>query len=900
MRIRTRPSAAAEKVVTSRIQLPAAPRIRTRPRVAPEPAPVASRPENDNASPAASQEPEKPKRQTDRELAFQLKQRAAEARAKLLDLCRSDVNAFCEFVLLDDLTGKAVEQSPFHVQLQQELTTHRQIVVMSHPDSGKALPLDTEIPTPDGWKTMGELKVGDRVFGADGAPCNVTFATGVQLNRQLYEVEFEDGVVIRADAEHQWSIRKRQAPLTKRVATTAEMLEKLRESDGHYVWSVPCAKPVEYEQRDLLIPPYVLGAWLGNGTSVNSTLSFNEPDAFVWEQCVAAVGGHAVRADKRNEVRYGTLGSESGDIRGKLRQLEVLNNKHIPESYLMASVEDRRSLLAGLLDTDGSVSRMGGDSSRVELCFCTQQLAEDSLQLIRSLGFRATMKESDAAIKGRVVGTRWRICFTAREPVFRLPRKLAGQRLGGSTRASWKHVVDIRPIASVPVCCIQVDSPDQTYLCDRSYTVTHNTSQIAVGRVLWELGRNPNARVMLLYNAEDSAMKTLSTIRRYIESSVELRMVFPHLKRGEIWKDDAIVILRTAYSRDPSVTAVGYNSRRIQGARVDILIVDDLLDSQVTATEAQRRKLSSWVKNTVLTRLTVDATVAFLTNAWHPRDLAHELVNERGWKLIKRPIRNPDGQIWWYRWTEDRLKLIRKSLGALEFARSYECDPRDDGSRVFRPEHVEFALKRGDGYGFLRRLDYMRNDNLVVTGIDVAAGDDTKKQGAKTVVTSVYFHANQTRQIVRIRSGRWRARQIIEEVNTVGHLFPRNHWIVVETNNVQRWLLDLANEHDIDVGVTLVPFHTGRNKIDPRFGVASMAAEFEAHRWILPATCVNEDEQGEVDALMAQMIDYVPEAHTGDHLMSLWFAREIGRRIFSRFFGDGGQRKQGSMVRAIG
>lgn len=425
-----------------------------------------------------------------------------------------------------------------------------------------------------------------------------------------------------------------------------------------------------------------------------------------------------------------------------------------------------------------------------------------------------------------------------------------------------------------------------------------------IGYVLWALGNNVNLRVMLLYNAEDSAMKTLATIRRYIESSAELHAVFPHLKRGEIWKDDAIVVQRTAYSRDPSIVAVGYNSRRIQGSRVDLLIIDDLLDAVVTGTEAQRRKVSSWVKNTVFTRLTDGAKVAFLTNAWHPRDLAHELVKDRGWFQLKRPIRNADGKIWWSRWTEQRLALLKRSLGALEYARSYECDPRDDGTRVFRPEHVDYALSRGAGYGFLRSIDLMPDNCIVVTGVDLASAveDSTKNAGAKTVLTSVFFHPNQDRQVVRIRAGRWRATQILRELNTVASIFPKNHWIVVENNGVQKWILELAMQNQMEVGVAIVPFQTGRNKADPRFGVASMAAEFETRRWILPKSCYNESEQTDVGELVSQMIDYVPENHTGDYLMSLWFAREVGRRIFRRLIGgDSGDGKStGSSVRAIG
>jgi hypothetical protein len=824
--------------------------------------------------------------------------KAAEAKAKYHELCRNDIDAFCEYVL-KDVDGKAIEQNAFHEQLQRDLTVHRQIVVISHPESGKALTLDTEIPTPDGWRTMGSLKCGDRVFGGDGKPCLVTFATPVQLGRRVFEVEFEDGSILKADADHQWHVRKRQAFGT-RVVTTLDMQRKLTESDGHFVWSVPCTGAVQYERHRLLVDPYVLGAWLGDGTASDASLTFGEADSFVWEECVARVGGRAPRVDRHNgHVKTGTLGSGWGAIRGRLRRLRVLDDKHIPTNYLTASVYDRRELLAGLLDTDGSVSRAAGGSSRVELTLCNGRLASDSLELIRSLGFRATMKESDSCLNGRVVGRRWRICFTAREPVFRLPRKLAKQQLGGSTRTSWKHVVAIREIESVPVRCIAVDSENRTYLAGRAYTVTHNTSQIAVGRVLFELGRNPNLRVMLLYNAEEAAVNTLSTIKKYIEDSEELHAVFPNLRRGQIWKDDAIVVQRSAYDRNPSIVAVGYNSRRIGGSRVDFLVIDDLLDQTVTASEIQRRKLSSWVKSTVLTRITAHAMIAFLTNAWHPRDLAHESVKDRGWHLIKRPIRNPDGAISWHLWTEERLKLKRKDLGALEYARSFECDPRDDSSRVFRPEHVEYAQKkRGAGYGFLHSLDIMPDRSLVVTGIDLAAGDDTKKIGARTAIVSVFFHPNQDRQVVRIRSGRWRARQILDEVAAVGHLFPRNHWIVVENNGVQRWILDLANEHDMDVGVALVPFRTGRNKSDPRFGVASMAAEYEARRWILPDACETEDEQNEVESVVSQMIDYVPEAHTGDALMAKWFAREVGRKIFMRFFGPGAT--GGSIVRAIG
>jgi hypothetical protein len=441
-----------------------------------------------------------------------------------------------------------------------------------------------------------------------------------------------------------------------------------------------------------------------------------------------------------------------------------------------------------------------------------------------------------------------------------------------------------------------------------SHPESGKTSQL-IGRVLRALGRNPNLRVMLLYASEDAAKKTLGAIKRYIEESEALHSVFPALTRGPIWQDDAITVARTAFSKDPSVVAVGYNSRRIQGSRVDLLVIDDLLDANVTATESQRKKLAKWVKNTVFTRLTANAMVAFLTNAWHPRDLAHELTKSSGWHLIKRPILNPDKSISWpERWTEERLRQVKRDLGSLEYARSFECDPRDDEARVFRPEHVDRALERGEGYGFVSRLQMMPK-TIVVTGVDLAAavsdemsteGRGAQKKGGKTAITSVFFHPNGDRQVLRIRSGRWRASQILDNLAAVAQAYPDNHWIVVENNGVQRWILDLARDNGVEVGVALVPFTTGRNKTDPRFGVASLAAEFEREVWILPSDCQSEDDANEVEELVSALIDYVPEAHTADVLMSLWFAREVGRKIWTRFYGKDSANASGSAVHAIG
>ncbi|GAG53494.1 unnamed protein product, partial [marine sediment metagenome] len=147
----------------------------------------------------------------------------------------------------------------------------------------------------------------------------------------------------------------------------------------------------------------------------------------------------------------------------------LINNKHIPEVYLRASESQRRALLAGLLDTDGCMAERS-----VEVTFCTPALADTTVELIRTLGFRPSAAWSDATIYGRVVGRRCRVFFTADRSVFRLPRK----RLNEGTRSKRsvnRYIDEVTPVPSVPVRCIQVDATDGIFLAGTTMVQTHNS-----------------------------------------------------------------------------------------------------------------------------------------------------------------------------------------------------------------------------------------------------------------------------------------------------------------------------------------------------------------------------------------------------------------------------------------
>jgi replicative DNA helicase len=163
-----------------------------------------------------------------------------------------------------------------------------------------------------------------------------------------------------------------------------------------------------------------------------------------------------------------------GTVQGILRTLGVLGNKHIPAAYLRASEAQRRSLLAGLLDTDGTVVPSGG---AVHFCVTSRRLAEDTRELVVSLGYRCSM--TTKPVRGRTLAssTAYTLTFSTTDEVFRLERKrLVHKERRGPGRTGKRLIIAVRPIPSVPVRCVEVDSADHLYLASRSMVPTHNST----------------------------------------------------------------------------------------------------------------------------------------------------------------------------------------------------------------------------------------------------------------------------------------------------------------------------------------------------------------------------------------------------------------------------------------
>jgi deoxycytidine triphosphate deaminase len=350
---------------------------------------------------------------------------------------------------------------------------------------GKALAVDTPIPTPRGWRTMGALQVGDEVFGADGSGYPVVDATGILVGRPCYEVVFSDGQSIVADASHRWltttkSVRKHGGSAA--VRTTGELAGSLR-ARGEYNHHVALADAVRYPEQPLPIDPYVLGVWLGDGTSSCAEITCGEGDERTLEEIRWA--GYRVRHVGHRRFRIGGL--SRGQVRRRpdlgtgrflpddslssvLGGLGLLGNKHVPELYLRSSVPQRLALLQGLMDAAGYVDTHG----RCEFVSIRENLADAVLELAASLGLRPVKRKKNATFRGVDQGVAFQVKFTPHLDVFRLERKVS--RLRGGPVQRFRAIVDVRRVPTRPVRCIEIDAEDGLFLAGPTFIPTHNSS----------------------------------------------------------------------------------------------------------------------------------------------------------------------------------------------------------------------------------------------------------------------------------------------------------------------------------------------------------------------------------------------------------------------------------------
>lgn len=416
--------------------------------------------------------------------------------------------------------------------------------------SGKALAIDTPILTTSGWKSMETISVGDLVYSPNGQPVEVIMVSSIQTGHDCYRVSFDDGSWIIADADHEWvthnheyrkAIRQRVPDnqltsswvshrLKLSPITTIELRSTLWHDEREHNHAIPVCSPLSFSDSDLPIHPYLLGVWLGDGSSHGNGFTIGDPEMLdiLAKTCGVSLHGHCRKylysLDEHQSERnaLGQYRRVPGSFVDCLVNFGIRNQKSIPDVYLTSSFADRLDLVRGLMDTDGTINKVGN-------CVFTntnENIIRGFTFLLSSLGIKWQIRSKISKL-GDVEHKRvYDVSFSTHISVFYLSKKASRQACSvGRPTSYYRYVVNVSPVDSVPVRCIVVASEDHLFLAGDRLIATHNSSSGAQKAVAKIAAGQPGA--VLNPDFENFKISTWPEFREWIPWD----QVIPHQRR---------------------------------------------------------------------------------------------------------------------------------------------------------------------------------------------------------------------------------------------------------------------------------------------------------------------------------------------------------------------------------
>lgn len=382
--------------------------------------------------------------------------------------------------------------------------------------NGKMISEFCQVPTPGGWREMRDIKVGDYVFGDDGKPTKV-LAKYEPEEKSFYEIDFGNAgrfvnETIKAGGGHLWAVQTTDWGGDERVVDTNWIFENLPKLKRHkQTLRIRLTQPVEYPEKELPLDPYCLGFWLGDRHSRTGKLTCNLDDVPVVAHEFRKIG--AIKYGIERKPNDHALDLTVRGLKKKLEEAGVLNNKHIPDIYLQASVEQRRELLRGLMDSDGYVER---HSSMVSWSQSGRpELVEQFIELVCSLGMKPSYREKELSKENPNHQDAVEVKFNVIGPdVFKTPRRLEKFKKYNKKpqQFNYWYIKDIRKIEKTErYFCLTVDNESHLFLCGKSFIPTHN-SVLFVARILYGIIFR---KAVGLYTAQQ--LSTANIVKRRVQ-----------------------------------------------------------------------------------------------------------------------------------------------------------------------------------------------------------------------------------------------------------------------------------------------------------------------------------------------------------------------------------------------
>lgn len=583
--------------------------------------------------------------------------------------------------------------APVHLEWWSYLQQKNDCIFLAPRDHGKLCGHSQEVLTFNrGWTTHGELEVGDFVYGVDGNPTKVLALS--EEGKASLEVTISDGSRVQVHPNHEWEVEDRRQKGKKRVRVveTKTLLEEglfTGVVDVRPRFNLPAVGEIEFSRKDLEIPPYILGLWLGDGVHSKATIAQSEKDKGVF-----------LEVDKAYEATSEWVHKDTGVVYRNyqgmwkcLKYLGLVKNKHIPEKYLNGSIEQRKQLLAGLIDSDGCVEERKGHQ-RVRFVNCNLKLIEGVEEICRSFNWNYSRSEQEPALSTSGVQGRQKVYTVRITPGSELPNKLERKKVTGDRSKGFvrRSIVGIREIQEVKGRCIQVEDPRGLYLVGRSLIPTHNSHVLSRAYSIWNLKYNDFVEECLILGSDTpSAIDNMDKLKAIMLANPN----FSHLVPTDRKHFNTRAEMKLTNGK--TLKAKGFFSP-LRGRHPQLIICDDILNEKNSSSESQRAKTRRYFFEVVYPMrdkgsrakraLGYKPQIVMVGTAQDREDLYHELMSNPAFMgILQSAIVNNDTKevLWPERYSYDDLMKIKDTIGSLSFAKEYCNEPIMDETSMFPP-----------------------------------------------------------------------------------------------------------------------------------------------------------------------------------------------------------------------
>lgn len=573
---------------------------------------------------------------------------------------------------------------PFHVVYYTLLDKFahgeiKKMIVQMPPQHGKEISDNQIVATTKGLKKHGDLIVGDYVFGRDGTPVKVLWVS--EKTRSEYVVSFSDGAKIECHGNHEWTVYNRFRQKEETIETKHMASSTIYNGDGkrgsRYKYQVDSNVCVMFDSRNVDLDPYVLGAWLGDGDSSCEIIHIGNND-------VEIIGNSTYKFKESKGTT--TRKFYSPELNILLKNNGLIKNKHVPDMYKYNSVEVRKNVIAGLIDTDGYVYHRNG---RITISNTNKRIIDDAAFILRSLGQSVVVCEFKPRVSSSgIVGKKivYQLCFN---PTMTFPTKVKRKKITKLSINKKRAIVSIERKEGLGYGnCIQVDGG--IYLVGDTFIPTHNSEGSSRKLPAFMLGLNPDTKICIGSYAATIARDFNRDVQRIIDTP-SYRELFPETYLN----GSNVVTMANTYLRNSDVIEMVRHKGllRVVGRggsltskTVDVSILDDVYKDYAEGNSPIVRNAAwKWYTTVVRTRLHNDSQELIVFTRWHDDDLigrieksGETVIEIKSWDDVK----NIPAGAW-----------VRINFEGLKTGEPTEIDPREPGAALWDRRHSRAKLE---------------------------------------------------------------------------------------------------------------------------------------------------------------------------------------------------------------